>query len=436
MRRRTRIICKNTIEFILFFITMMTLISFLCTGCGNKEQSNGFFAWMDGYLAMATGEEYEVALTYFFETDKPPFTADEVQDVSFDNLEKIEVADYVITPMHTDKSLQCGGYVFQLTVRSKETGIYKADKVLLTIGGATTPFSVGEWVFDIEDGISQEDSDKEIDTWSSPVAGSDSRIFSYDYQLANDDVKIKDIWVSDAIVVSDAEGLPLSNEIPLQQTMKAPVNFIRPKIVLEIADEEMTTFGISYYAGALGDQKDLLEKSRKHNMEQGIANAKKEKNPAPAFDISAVLEGIIQEPQTILNDNNEVEQTEGIDKRLRLSIAIDNVTEEKYHNVYYKLKLNDEVKPYIATQTIQYTSEKMDVVSQAAAAKVGTDNGSTKPLVSGFKHEWDLLLTTEEDLKEYHDLSEDGIRTALKSITVQVFWHGGSQEKTIPFSFE
>lgn len=146
------------------------------------------------------------------------------------------------------------------------------------------------------------------------------------------------------------------------------------------------------------------------------------------FDISVAEVKVISKQQEVFVDNN-LKQTNQQEKRLVLSVLINNVTDMDFKKVWFELQFNSEVKPYIASQKIKYTSDKMDVTTYEKALLADSKD---KPIVWVFSHEWDMLLTTEQDLISYHDLSPEKLVEDLKSITVNVHWSGGMQEITIP----
>lgn len=198
----------------------LLIICILCTGCTNHE-SGAFFAWMDGYLAMGVGEEFNIALTCFFDKNQIPFNKNNVESLNFDNLDQVAISDYSITSLDTDEMLPYDGYVFNLTVNAKDKGVYRTDKLNAMIDGSSIMFPIGKWVFDVQDDV-----------------------LSTEF---------------------DDEGLSSSNEVELPEVMNAPINFIRPKVTLSIDDEEKTVLGMSYYSGSMGIQEDILDKSKAHN---------------------------------------------------------------------------------------------------------------------------------------------------------------------------
>lgn len=249
-------------------IGILLIICILITGCWRtREISGGFFVWMDGYLAMGEGEEFDFALTFFFEQKKAPFDAEDITHLSFYNLDQIEISDYEILPLDIDNTLEYDGYSFNLTITATEQGLFKTDQLIAEIGNTSVSFPIGDWTFDIQEINLPDNSSELIDIWESPAAGSNPETIAYDYKVENDSIKIKEIWISDNIVLSsdDGLGLPLSNVTELPKTLDAPINFIRPKVILSIDGRETITFGMSYYSGAMGIEEDVLEKSRERN---------------------------------------------------------------------------------------------------------------------------------------------------------------------------
>lgn len=248
-------------------IGILLIICILITGCWGTREISGFFAWMDGYLAMGEGEEFSFALTFFYEQGKTPFDAEDIKNLSFYNLDQIEISDYEILPLDIDNTLEYDGYSFNLTINAKEQGLFKTDQLIAEIGDSSVVFPIGNWTFDIEEINPSANSRELIDIWDSPAAGSNPETFAYDYKVANDSIKIKEIWISENNVLSSDEelGLPLSNVTKLPKTLDAPINFIRPKVILSIDGTETITFGMSYYSGAVGIGEDVLERSRERN---------------------------------------------------------------------------------------------------------------------------------------------------------------------------
>lgn len=245
--------------------SILLIIGILTIGCSSKRELNGFFAWMDGYLAMAVGEEVEVGLTFFYQQNKVPFTADDFLTLSFDDIDQIEISDYSITPLDEERPQGYRGYVFDLTIKAEEKGVFRTDKLVANINNESVVFPIGDWIFDIEEGISPSDEEGIIDIWGSPGAWSNPEVFIYDYKVTDKNTTLKEIWLSEDTILSEAMGLPLVNDVELPRGMSAPIKFIRPKLILTVNGEEVITFGMSSYVGAINNQKDMVEKSKIRN---------------------------------------------------------------------------------------------------------------------------------------------------------------------------
>lgn len=146
------------------------------------------------------------------------------------------------------------------------------------------------------------------------------------------------------------------------------------------------------------------------------------------FEVIAVNPAIIED-DTMLDEDNNVIKSETVNKYLRIKVEINNITDQEYDDVWFKLELNKEVEPYLAAGICEYISdEKMHVIPQAS----NNENNTTAGSITGFLHEWEMQLTAEEDLKEYYDMTQDGIKKALKEICVTVYWNGGEQSVQVP----
>lgn len=239
------------------------LLCFCLAGCGGKTEGIGFFAWMDGYLAMHINEELTIAFTLFVDKDNGTLDTSSVQSVAFENLEGIALQNFSITPMDTIAAQKYAGYALSLDIAAIEPGVFKTENLLVTIDHSSVSYPIGDWTFEVlDDAVPPADVDSYIDTWKSPAAGSNPNTFAYEYGIADDTVILKEVWLGETIVVSDSEGLPLSNVLELPQEMLAPLHYIRPKLVFELDGADYTTTGTGYYSGALDIQEDVLEQSK------------------------------------------------------------------------------------------------------------------------------------------------------------------------------
>lgn len=149
------------------------------------------------------------------------------------------------------------------------------------------------------------------------------------------------------------------------------------------------------------------------------------------FEISVDDVKVIRKQQQIFQDNNLI-QTDEYENRLLITVSINNITELELKKVWFELQLNSEVEPYIASGILKFKSDKMDITTREKALEADLkDKPNDKPIVWAFSHEWNMMLTTEENLDTYYGLSPEGLAEGLKSITVQVNWKGGLQTETI-----
>ncbi|MGN9165394.1 hypothetical protein ACTNDY_09000 [Tissierellaceae bacterium HCP3S3_D8] len=150
-------------------------------------------------------------------------------------------------------------------------------------------------------------------------------------------------------------------------------------------------------------------------------------NSSP-FSIEVSSPVIEKTTSEIFEDDKLIEKS-GEDSRLIIKVSILNTTNQEFKNVYYEFELNPDIEPFIASQVLKFTSDKFYVttVQQAAA-----DSKSEILKVSGFEHNWNMLLTPNTELIEYYNRKPDDIYDALKTITIKIKWDGGEQEETIP----
>jgi hypothetical protein len=122
-----------------------------------------------------------------------------------------------------------------------------------------------------------------------------------------------------------------------------------------------------------------------------------------------------------------------ISKYLVIDLSIENIYDGEYRNTKYSMKLNHEVTPFIASGIISFESERFWVAPKSIAA----ESRNTLPLkVTGFVHNWNLLLTSEADLETYHGKKFSELPDHLKSIEVQVKWSGGMQTEILPINLD
>ena len=122
-------------------------------------------------------------------------------------------------------------------------------------------------------------------------------------------------------------------------------------------------------------------------------------------------------------------------KRLVIDVSIKNAADKEFSNVNYKLSLNEEATPYIASQVLEFTQQQgIHILPKNKFDEYINKNEQLlddDPIALGFDASWDMLLTTEEDLQEYHGLAPDGIYNSVKDLYVDIYWDGGEQHETV-----
>ena len=162
-------------------------------------------------------------------------------------------------------------------------------------------------------------------------------------------------------------------------------------------------------------------------LQQAPNNPNPDVDQVQPFEISVTEVKVISKQQQMFQ-NESLTQTDQFENRLLVSVLISNVTNLEFQKVWYELQLNSEADPYIASHILKFASDKMDITTREEALAAGSKDGP----IWGFAYEWEILLTSEEDLHSYYDLSPEGLAEELKSITVQINWSDGTQSETLP----
>jgi len=149
------------------------------------------------------------------------------------------------------------------------------------------------------------------------------------------------------------------------------------------------------------------------------------------FSISVDNIEMVVYDNSVMESNNSAQGNDEVNKYLEIYISIKNITKNDFKDAFYTIQLNEEIKPYIASQVISFKSDSFWVTSESNAI----NSINALPLrVSGFTHKWDLLLSDEEDLKKFFGKDIKEIENALKYVKVSVQWEKGLQVKVIPVS--
>lgn len=141
----------------------------------------------------------------------------------------------------------------------------------------------------------------------------------------------------------------------------------------------------------------------------------------------------------IIDDSSDEENSTPA-KRLNISILIQNNTNLEFINTGYKISLNEEAKPYIASQILEFDQPREITILPKENINKHNNQGmcdeNGKIFATGFIANWEPLLASETELKEYHSMSFDDIYNAFKSLTVDIYWDGGEQHEVLEVILE
>lgn len=248
---------KNFKKIILVLISIS-----LFAGCSNnqviQENNNGFFAWMDAYIAIEEGSPNSIAATLFFENR--PFSKNDVANISFKDINN----DVIINNFRIEDIEQPIGkyssYGITLDFTANKVNIYETSGVIITLkSDKTIEYSIGKWVIDVD-----KSNEELVDTWSSPMATSNAKIFPYDY-LINSNGKITKLYYGNEVFISNDEGIIDIGTIDISKEYQSPIVYIKTKIIVAGNQNESTNYGKGTYCGALSLSDEVINISEKHN---------------------------------------------------------------------------------------------------------------------------------------------------------------------------
>ncbi len=242
-----------------FIVTIFSLsIIITLWSCSKEEASDEFFAWMDAYLATASQSENIITATLFFK--EKPFKKEDVVNISFLDIEPKDISINSFDIQESGKSNQrYNSYGISLTYLASNTGIFKTSGIQINLTDKSLSYKIGNWVFD----VGSEDSE-EIDTWSSPGASSNSKEFTYDYTINEEDTKITEIYFGEDSFIKSTHALGVHGRISLEYYYNSPIVYIKTKILTKKGKEKLITYGKGCYCGALASP-DIIKISRKQN---------------------------------------------------------------------------------------------------------------------------------------------------------------------------
>ncbi|ULO06747.1 hypothetical protein H1230_27800 [Paenibacillus sp. 19GGS1-52] len=242
-------------------IVIIWLAIILSSGCSKptNNKHNGFFAWMDAYIAIEQNTENAIAVTLFFENE--PFEPDDVASITFVDISKdIPISNFGIED--TKQSVKhYSSYAITLNYTANTTGIYETSGIVITLkSNEAIKYPIGKWIFDVN-----EESADIVDVWSSPVATANGKEFPYEYSVIQSTGKITKIHYGDQLFINDDSGLDNMGIIPINNNYSSPIVYIKSKIIVSINGEDKIDFGEGSYCGAIGSSEDIITASKERN---------------------------------------------------------------------------------------------------------------------------------------------------------------------------
>ncbi len=239
------------------------LIVVLCfTGCTQedfvKDRSDGFFLWMDGYVALPVESNFEIALTYYFFEGKENYIhKDEIVRIEFRDVSNITVKDFYVQDVECSNETY-EGFSLHITVEALEEGITYGDSVRMYLtDGTQYDCPLGQWCFE----VGQKDSGL-VYAYEGTFASSSPDKFSYKYQLnEGDSISELQYWHNQKIT----EHIKAEDVLVLEG--EAPFRYVKSKGLVLSDGQEYCFYGLGCYCGALGaDEKDIEMSYNRNKM--------------------------------------------------------------------------------------------------------------------------------------------------------------------------
>ena len=279
----------NKVKFVKLTVLVCAL-ALLLGGCENKHTASSenaaFFAWTEGYAALAEGETSDLALTSFY--------PEGAQDTALEGLdsETLVFADgeapvelvftdgespATVTGIHLSESAaaQQEGMQFRgliLTVSAVRQGVAACEELILRQqDGSEVRRKFGRVVFDVGPA---EPVSPAFDTYSGAALATSPESFAYSWGKTDAQAAITAIqYGADQTITSpgqlldsiaEEKGLPVSGSIALD-AYQAPLVYIKAKITVQTPAGTQTEYAKGCYCGTDFDAADI-EASRERNL--------------------------------------------------------------------------------------------------------------------------------------------------------------------------
>ncbi len=246
------------------------LFSSSCTAQNDSSSQikEAFFAWTEGYIALAQGESWTFCLSYYF----PEFLYDHAfeEAISVELQSDSDISVVMVEQFHRSDSAmpaQQNGIAFKglyLTVSATQQGQMICNALLLhQPDGSIVRRSFGEITFDV--GPAEPDTPA-FDTWSGPAIASSPESFAYAWGQKNVNAQMLSIqygnnqFITDPSQLYDAmavpQGLPVSATF-LLDSYQAPLVYIKAKITVQTPMGTHIEYAKGCYCGSDFDANDI-----------------------------------------------------------------------------------------------------------------------------------------------------------------------------------
>lgn len=248
-------------------LVLFILIVLFTSGCSEKlgSQPENFFVPIDSYYATGKETDHGITLTYVFKNGYAEFKENKVASIQFaDIFQNVIVKDFHITKEKYAHGADYEFYAISLDFEFNKLGLYQTHEIVIRLDdSAEHIYPIGNWVFDVGE---QQAEPPAINTWESPMVSSNGTRFAYAYKLEADDAKITTLWYGQDQKLHDPDGVPLSGNIPLENS-EAPIRFIQTKMeVLHPDGTTETVYGKGCYCGAIDSPEDVFTASREYRL--------------------------------------------------------------------------------------------------------------------------------------------------------------------------
>lgn len=242
-------------------LALLLIASCAARGPGQEQpEASDFFFWMDSYIAAPVDSEWLVAITYYYQTNKPHLDISDISSISFSDVDDVKVASFDINDISMDKEANYEGKSITLRLAFAELGVYRTEGVVLNFAdGSSAAYPIGQWVFDVD---SEQSAAPVVNQEGSPGASSNSGVFPFQYAVNNAASRIVSIQLGENNVLKSFDPAPGLCEAEL--ATGAPVVYVRPKIVIQTGENTSVEYGYGCYCGALNLDESDVQKSIDH----------------------------------------------------------------------------------------------------------------------------------------------------------------------------